>query len=85
MTDKTTDNGHKLETIDITPTWGEIGLFFSRLAVSGETEAIRAARPDMARAFAAAAAFQALRPTLSEEQLALAATVMTAELTKQGY
>lgn len=73
------------EVIDLTPTWGEWGLIYRRLAESGETQALRPLRPDLAAAFAAASAFNAIRATLTDEQVAIATRVLTEELTKQGY
>ncbi|GJH39049.1 hypothetical protein CBA19CS91_39850 [Paraburkholderia hospita] len=72
-------------TIDMTPTWGQIGAMYVRLAESKEVKAIRALRPEVARAFAAAQALQAINDTLTEEQRAIAAKTLTEELTKQGY
>lgn len=71
--------------IDVTPTWGEIGLLFYRLATSKEVKAIKAGRSEFARAFALAQAVVALKPTLTDAQQALLAKVITEELTKQGF
>lgn len=73
------------KTIDVTPTWGEIGLLFCRLATSKEVAAIKAGRSEFARAFAMAQAFSELNATLTEEQKALASKVLAAELTKQRF
>ncbi|VWC52657.1 hypothetical protein BLA23254_08049 [Burkholderia lata] len=73
------------ETIDLTPTWGEVGNLYARLAESGETAAIRGMRSEAAKAFAAAQAFTAIQATLSEEQRAIASDVLTTELSKMGY
>ncbi len=73
------------QTIDMTPTWGEFGGIYTRLAESGETKAVRAMRKDVAKAMAAAQAFQAIRHTLTDEQLAQSSTVLAAELAKQGF
>ena len=73
------------ETIDMTPSWGEIGTLYVRLAESQEVKAIRGMRADVARAFAAAQALQAIKATLTEEQRALVASTLAAELAKQGY
>lgn len=74
-----------LTTIDMTPTWGEIGLLYTRLAESREVKAIREMRPDVARAFAAAQALKAIQASLTEAQSAIVAQTLTAELAKQGY
>ena len=74
-----------VEAIDMTPTWGEVGLLFIRLAESGERAAVRAGRPDFARAFALAQVVKELKPTLSDAQEAIVARVLAAELTKMGY
>lgn len=73
------------ETIDITPTWGEWGSVYIRLAESGEVDVIRHLRPDLARALAAAEALKELMPTLTEEQSVKVSEVLTRELQKQGY
>ena len=41
----------KIGAIDVTPTWGEIGLLFWRLAMSGERAAVQEMRGEVARAF----------------------------------
>lgn len=74
-----------LTTIDMTPTWGEIGVLYARLAESREVKAIREMRPDVARAFAAAQALKAIQASLTEAQSAIVAQTLTAELAKQGY
>lgn len=74
-----------MRTIDITPTWGEWGNFYTRLAASKEVKAIEALRPDLARALAAAQALQAIRGTLNDAQQAIVSSTITAELTKQGF
>ncbi|AEV26951.1 hypothetical protein Dsui_2600 [Azospira oryzae PS] len=51
-------------TINLTPTWGDIGLLAYRLAVSNEEKALAHLRPDFARAFAMAEALKQLMPTL---------------------
>lgn len=72
-------------TINLTPTWGDIGLLAYRLAVSNEEKALAHLRPDFARAFAMAEALTKLMPTLSDDQQGIASRVLVAELTKQGY
>ena len=64
--------------IDLTPTWGEIGLMFVRLAESSETKALRAMKPEVARAMGFAQAMTNVFPTLTKEQQA--AVIRTAEL-----
>lgn len=71
--------------IDITPTWGEWGRLYSAFAESGERKACRALREDFARAMAAAEVMRELRDTLTDEQQAIMARVMAAELGKAGY
>ena len=73
------------DTIDLTPTWGEVGNMYVRLAESGEVAAIRRMRSEAAKAFAAAQAFTAIQATLSEEQRAIASGVLTTELSQMGY
>ena len=70
--------------IDLTPTWGEIGLLFIRLAMSKETRALDAAKPEFAKAFALASAMVAINGTLSETQRAIVSETIRLELIKQG-
>jgi hypothetical protein len=70
--------------IDVTPTWGEIGLLFIRLAMSKELRALEAAKPEFAKAFALAAAMVAINGTLNDTQRAMVAETMRLELNKQG-
>lgn len=72
-------------TIDMTPTWGEIGLLFMRLAPSDERRAVEAMRSEVARAMAAAQALSQIMPTLSDEQARVVSTTMVSELKKQGF
>lgn len=72
-------------TIDMTPSWGNFGVMYCRLAESGETKAVRQLRNDLAKAMAAAEAFKAISSTLTEEQLSQASKIMVAELGKQGF
>lgn len=64
--------------VDLTPTWGEIGLMFMRLAESSETKALRALKPEVARAMGFAQAMKDVFPTLTKEQQAT--VIRTAEL-----
>ena len=73
------------KAIDITPTWGEVGLIVKRLAFSSEERALGHLWPEAARAFASAQALNAVLPTLTEEQRAKVAQVTQEELVKQGY
>ncbi len=54
--------------IDLTPTWGEVGLLFWRLAQSGERKAMDEMRSDFAKAWAALEVVKQLLPTLTPEQ-----------------
>lgn len=74
-----------LTTIDMTPTWGEIGVLYVRLAESREVKAVREMRSDVARAFAAAEALKMIQASLTEAQSAIVSKTRTAELAKQGY
>ncbi|WP_322075527.1 hypothetical protein [Burkholderia cenocepacia] len=73
------------ETIDLTPTWGEIGTLYTRLVASGELNALQKMRPEIARAFAAAEALKLIQATLTEGQKKVVAKTLTEELAKQGY
>ena len=71
--------------IDITPTWGEWGNVYRRLAETGEAAAVRALRSDLARALAAAQALRTIRASLTDDQHRIVSATVAAELTKQGY
>lgn len=73
------------KTIDMTPSWGEVGLIAKRLAYSSEFKAMEALWPEVARAFASAEALNAVLPSLTSEQLDKVFQVMQAELHKQGH
>lgn len=75
----------ELCVVDVTPTWGEIGNIYTRLAESKEVKAIKGMRSEIARALAAAQALQAIADTLTGEQSAIVSKTMTEELTKQGF
>lgn len=70
-------------TIDMTPSWGEVGLLVWRLAISGETKALDAVRDDFAKVFAAMEAVKQLKPTFTPEQNAIFKEVMSVEISKQ--
>lgn len=72
-------------SINMAPTWGEIGLLFMRLALSKETAAIKEMRSEVARAMAAAEALSVIRDTLTEEQTKIVSATITRELRKQGF
>lgn len=74
-----------METIDLTLTWGEIGLFIKRLITSREEDALKHTLPDMARAFAMAEALKSVLDTLDDRQHDIVTRVWAEELTKQGY
>lgn len=68
--------------IDMTPTWGECGLMFWRLARSGEMKACEAMKEDMQRAWAGMEVLRRL--DLTPEQQATYHRVMAEELAKQN-
>ncbi|EIJ6113779.1 hypothetical protein LJJ21_004742 [Salmonella enterica] len=74
-----------MQTIDLTPTWGEIGNLYAQLAESGETKAIAAMRSEIARAFAASQALTAIKDDLPAELWARACSVIAEEMAKQGF
>lgn len=75
----------RVGTIDLTPTWGEVGNIVRRLIQGGETKAIEKMDVDLARAFAAAQALQAIQKDLPDDLREKACAVINAEMTKQGY
>ena len=72
----------KIGAIDVTPTWGEIGLLFWRLAMSGERAAVQEMRGEVARAFAGMEVLSRLLSTLTPEQRAVFDEVWEAEQAK---
>lgn len=74
-----------MQTIDMTPTWGEIGTLYVRLAESGEVKALAGMRREAARAFAAAQALLAIQDELPGELQERVAEIMRAEMQKQGH
>lgn len=72
----------KIGAIDLTPTWGEVGLLFWRLALSGEIAAVEQMRSEIARAFAGMEVLSRLMSTLTPEQRAVFDEVWQAEQAK---
>ncbi|SON76129.1 conserved hypothetical protein [Xanthomonas citri pv. fuscans] len=72
-------------TIDLTPTWGEVGNLIRRLIQGGETATVEQMDVDIARAFAAAQALQAIQKDLPDDLREIACAVVEAEMTKQGH
>ena len=76
----------QVDTVDLTPTWGEIGVIVRRLALDGKQQsAVQKIWPEAARAFAAAEALQQVMPLLSDDQKSVVAKALVQELGKQGY
>lgn len=75
----------KTNTIDMTPTWGEIGYFYARLAASNEQKAMEPMRSEVARAFAAAEALGQIQKHLPADLRETVSKVMAVELAKQGF
>ncbi|MEY2152339.1 hypothetical protein AB7849_15645 [Rhodanobacter sp. 115] len=71
-------------TIDLTPTWGELGNVYTRMAESGERAAARGMRGEVARAFALAEAFKKIHEALPADLREQAEKIVAAELRKQG-
>ena len=74
-----------MQTIDLTPAWGEIGNLYVRLAESGEVKALAGMRREAAKAFAAAQALLAVQKDLPADLAERVRDVIRAEMTKQGY
>lgn len=69
--------------VDIAPTWGEAGLLFWRIAISGnQSQALVEMKQDYAKAWAAMEGVRQLMPTLTPEQKELLNKVMAAEIKK---
>ena len=74
-----------MRTIDVTPTWGEVGNIIWHFATSNEQAALEHMHNEFARSFAMAEVFSRVYAALTEEQKDLAAKVLCEELTKQGF
>jgi|GEM_PF-2631617 len=71
-------------SINMEPTWGEVGNLLFAFALSGEKNAVQSMRPIVAKAFAGAEALKALVPQLTDEQRILVKKVMADEMAAQG-
>lgn len=74
-----------MRTIDLTPTWGEIGNIIWRFATSNEQAALEHMHSELARAFAMAEVFAKIHTSLTEEQKDQASKILCEELVKQGF
>ena len=74
-----------MQTIDLTPTWGEVGNIIWRFATSNEQAALKHSHNEFARAFALAEAFSRIYATLTEDQKDQASKIVCEELAKQGF
>jgi hypothetical protein len=64
---------------------GEWGNIYRRIAENGKVKAVRSLKHDYAKVMAAAQALHEIRSTLTDEQAAIVAKTLSAELVKQGY
>lgn len=74
--------------IDMTPTWGEWGNIYRRLAEGGAGAALPPLARDFAKAMAACEALQTLNKSdrpLTAEQNSMVRQAMVAEMSKQGF
>lgn len=74
-----------MRTIDLTPTWGEVGNIVWRIAVSNEQAALGRMHSELARAFAMAEVFAKLYDSLTDAQKDQASKIICEELIKQGF
>lgn len=74
-----------MRTIDLTPTWGEVGNIVWRIAVSNEQAAMSHMHSEFARAFAMAEVFTKLYDSLTDAQKDQASKIICEEMTKQGF
>lgn len=72
-----------MTTISLKPTWCEWGNIYTRLAESGQIEAIRQLRKDLAKALSAAEAINHIE--LTPEQKECFDKVMREEMRKMGF
>lgn len=69
-------------SIDLTPTWGEVGVIYFRLVNSKEHKAEAHLRPEIGRALAFAQALTAIKDTLTEEQAKIVKETTEREIAK---
>lgn len=74
-----------MRTIDLTPTWGEVGNIIWRFATSNEQAALEYMHNEFAQSFAMAEVFAKIYTSLTEEQKDQASKILCEELTKQGF
>lgn len=73
-----------MRTVSLVPTWGEWGNIFCLLVQDGGVKTLKTLRPDLAKALAAAEAFNQIRSSLTEDQAKQADIVIEEEMRKQG-
>lgn len=71
--------------VNITPTWGTIGLLVWRLIASREWRALAEYRSELARVFAMAQAFGDIAKDLTDAQASKAAKSMAQAMKEQGF
>lgn len=74
-----------ITTIDLTPTWGEVGNIVKAMVQRRQWAALEQLMPDLARALACAQALTVVSRTLTDAQQAEVARILAAEVGKQGY
>ena len=67
----------------MTPSWGEIGLLMTRLALSNERRALKAGQEEIARAYGMAEALSSLWGELTDEQRERASATIKAEAARR--
>jgi hypothetical protein len=75
----------QMKTIDLTPTWSEVGHIFFRLAVSNERRALEAGKSEFVRGFAMATALNEVLPELTDEQRERVHACIAREMKKHGF
>jgi len=74
-----------MRTVDLTPTWGNVGNIIWRFATSNEQRALKHSHSEFALAFAMAEVFAKIHTSLTEEQKDKASKILCEELVKQGF
>jgi hypothetical protein len=72
-------------TVDVTPTWGEIGRIYENLAKTSEHKALEPLHREKSRAFAMAQGLSVIWGTLTPGQQKLANDAMEDDMRVQGY
>lgn len=75
----------KIVTVDVTPTWGEVGRIYEILAKDENHKALKPLHKEKSRAFAMAQGLKVIWDTLTPAQQKDASDAIEADMRVQGY